>query len=417
MCSAAPMCACRRLLPHLARISPSHACPDTSAPQHTEQEHAAAAKGHQSKARPGGPPRRPAQAAAETRSTSASPLTFSRVMRSMWITHFLRYTCRHAGAAQQAHKRGMPTGRAARQARSSMSHAAPAAPRGSKQHGRLQCCSETANNVTTYSSISSRQWQQRQAQAPSSNFELGRRPHAGPQPPHLHDLALAALVGAAHDGHLVVLADGHRAHLRRQRGVAVKRAQQRRAAAAPPRIPAACCPPPPGPAPLARAATEPALAAGPGAQGAPACHPALTPYLLRSSVDSGALISFRRALEGAVKCACRAGGRGGSEPPGAAVAAGPAERSIRACIPLRCPSSAAPAAMARCLPSCTSCGCWSRRWRTSWCPFAPSRSHRATKEAGAGGEPAPCPCHRPQHAGLGASPPRANWLHSAVLHR
>ena len=239
-------------------------------------------------------------------------------------------------------------------------------------------------------------------------FELWRRPHAGPQPPHLHDLALAALVGAAHDRHLVVLADGHRAHLRRfgrQRGVAVRRAQQRRAAAAPPRIPAACCPPAPGPAPLARAARDPALEAGPRAQGAPASRPALTPYLLRSSVDSGALISFRRALEGAVKCACRAGGRGGSEPPGAAVAAGPAGRSIRACTPLRCPGSAAPAAMARCLPSCTSCGCWSRRWRTSWCPCAPSRSHRATKEAGAGGEPAPCPCHRPQHSRPRCQPP------------
>ena len=30
----------------------------------------------------------------------------------------------------------------------------------------------------------------------------------------------------------------------------------------------------------------------------------LTLYLFRSSVDSAALISFRRALEGAVKCAC-----------------------------------------------------------------------------------------------------------------
>lgn len=81
-----------------------------------------------------------------------------------------------------------------------------------------------------------------------------------------------------------------------------------------------------------------------------------------------------------------------------AAASAPAGRSIRAGIQPRCPSSAAPAAMARCLPSCTSCGCWSRCWRTSWCPCAPSRSHRATKEAGAGAERAPCPCHRPQHS-------------------
>lgn len=132
----------------------------------------------------------------------------------------------------------------------------------------------------------------------------------------LHHLALAALVGAAHDGHLVVLADGHGAHLRGQRGGSSEQRRRRRAGGRRRRRGSMLAPGAPIGGRRCGCTCQPRCPGSRGcrraAGGSPSAALPLTPYLLRSSADSGALISFRRTLEGAVKCACRQRGR----PPG-----------------------------------------------------------------------------------------------------